>query len=194
MVATEAQSTITTSEPGVENDFEVLALPHQNVLFQTAVSMLRSRTEAEDAVQETYLQAWKSFHRFTPGTNIRAWMFAILFNVIRQQRRKWLFRFRLLDDNGALLEYQPPVGEELRDRDILDALRELPSRFSEVVLLADVHEFHYREIQETLHIPIGTVMSRLSRGRRKLRDKLEAKENEHALRSAAWKQSLALEL
>ncbi len=178
----------------MENDFEVLALPHQNVLFQTAVSMLRSRTEAEDAVQETYLQAWKSFHRFTPGTNIRAWMFAILFNVIRQQRRKWLFRFRLLDDNGALLEYQPPVGEEIRDRDILDALRELPSRFSEVVLLADVHEFHYREIQDTLHIPIGTVMSRLSRGRRKLRDKLEAKENEHALRSAAWKQSLALEL
>jgi RNA polymerase sigma-70 factor (ECF subfamily) len=173
----EAQFTITTPAAGVENDFEALAMPHRNAFFRTAYAMLRCRAEAEDAVQETYLRAWKSFHRFTPGTNMRAWMFAILFNVIRHHRRKWLFRFCLLDDDRAferMLEYHPPVGEEIQDLEILAALRELPSQFSEVVLLADVHELHYKEIQAALHIPLGTVMSRLSRGRDKLRDRLEA--------------------
>ena len=150
---------------------------YAGTLYRVAYSVLRNSADAEDAVQETYLRAWKSFHRFTPGTNMRAWMFAILFNVIRHHRRKWLFRFCLLDDDRAferMLEYHPPVGEEIQDLEILAALRELPSQFSEVVLLADVHELHYKEIQAALHIPLGTVMSRLSRGRDKLRDRLEA--------------------
>lgn len=139
------------------------------------MSMLRSRDEAEDVTQETYLQAWKSFHRFTPGTNIRAWMFAILFNVVRQHRRKWLFRMRQAEDESEFertLVHKEPVKDEVTDEEVLQALRELPQRFSEVILLADVQEFHYREIQEALQIPIGTVMSRLNRGRAKLRERL----------------------
>lgn len=160
----------------MDTDFEQLTLPHRNALFQSAISMLRTRADAEDVTQETYLQAWRSFHRFTPGTNIRAWLFAILFNVIRQQRRKWFFRFRQVEDPTEFertLEYVPPVAEELTDEDILAALRNLSPQFAEVILLADVHEFHYKEISETLKIPIGTVMSRLNRGRAKLRDQLK---------------------
>ncbi len=156
--------------------FEELTIPHGKALFQSAMSLLRNRVEAEDAVQETYLQAWKSFHRFTPGTNIRAWMFAILFNVVRQHRRKWLFRFKLQDDTTEFertLQYKPPVADGLQDEDILAALQAIPQKFAEVVLLADVQEFQYKEIQDALGIPIGTVMSRLNRGRKQLREKLE---------------------
>src|SRR6266568_4096267 len=73
-------------------EFEAEALPHLNDLYRAAASMLRSRSEAEDAVQEAYLQALKSFHRYTPGTNCRAWLFGILFHVISHQRRKWFGR------------------------------------------------------------------------------------------------------
>src|SRR5262245_48466081 len=83
--------------------FEAEAMPHLNDLYRGASSMLGNRTEAEDIVQETYLQAWKSFHRFTPGTNCRAWLFKILFHVIQHHRRKW-FRFRFTDDGEEMLE------------------------------------------------------------------------------------------
>jgi RNA polymerase sigma-70 factor, ECF subfamily len=155
-------------------DFSREALPHMDDLYRTAASMLRSRTEAEDAVQEAYFQAWKSFHRFTPGTNCRAWLFRILFHVIAHQRRKWYSRF--IPTDRAELErttvYSAPVAEELSDKEILDAVRKIPPQYAEVLMLADVHEFSYKEIQETLGIPIGTVMSRLSRGRQLLRAQL----------------------
>jgi RNA polymerase sigma-70 factor, ECF subfamily len=156
------------------DDFEALALPHMQDLFRTAASTLGNRTEAEDAVQEAYLQAWKSFQRFTPGTNCRAWLFGILFHVISHQRRKWLSRF-ILREPKAFEErtpYTAPVPENLTDQEILSAFRRLPQQFAEAVMLADVHEFSYKEIQESLGIPIGTVMSRLSRGRQLLRAQL----------------------
>lgn len=154
--------------------FESLALPHMNDLFRTAASILRSRTEAEDAVQEAYLQAWKSFHRFTAGTNCRAWLFKILFHVVSHHRRKFFGRIQFGDPQPleATLACEPPVPEKLSDEEVLEAFRKIPRQFAEVVLLADVHEFSYREIQETLRIPIGTVMSRLSRGRQLLRAQL----------------------
>ena len=157
-----------------QESFEDLALPHMTDLFRTAVSLLKSRAEAEDAVQEAYLQGWKSFHRFTPGTNCRAWLFGILFHVISHQRRKWYSRFVLCEpkDLEDSTVYRAPVPEYLTDQEILTAFRELPQQFAQVVLLADVHEFSYKEIQETLGIPIGTVMSRLSRGRQLLRAQL----------------------
>lgn len=155
--------------------FESVAMPHMNDLYRAASSMLGNRTEAEDIVQETYLQAWKSFHRFTPGTNCRAWLFKILFHVIQHHRRKW-FKFKFADGGEEILEqtmqYEPPVRQDLSDEDVLAAFREIPQAYREVVLLSDVYEFSYKEIHETLDIPIGTVMSRLSRGRQLLRTRL----------------------
>jgi RNA polymerase sigma-70 factor (ECF subfamily) len=152
--------------------FEAEAMPHMNDLFRSAAAMLGSRTEAEDAIQELYLQAWKSFHRFTPGTNCRAWLFGILFHVIAHHRRKFLNRLRFTEDPEILEEtlvYEPPLPEQLSDEDMLLAFRKLPRHYAEVVMLADVHELSYKEIQDVLGIPIGTVMSRLSRGRKLLR-------------------------
>jgi RNA polymerase sigma-70 factor, ECF subfamily len=163
-----------TSESRCAIDFETETLPHMNDLYRAAASILRSRAEAEDAVQETYLQALKSFHRFTPGTNCRAWLFRILFHVISHQRRKWFGRivFSEREELEQTTVYVEPVPEQLTDDDLIQALRKLPQQFAEVVLLADVQEFSYKEIQETLGVPIGTVMSRLSRGRQLLRAQL----------------------
>jgi RNA polymerase sigma-70 factor (ECF subfamily) len=136
--------------------------------------MLRHRQDAEDVLQEMYLRAWRAFDRFTPGTNCKAWLFKILFNVIRNHRRKW-FRITLSVEPETFEEtmvYEPPIPQDLSDDEILAAFEKLPPQFAEVVMLADVYEFSYKEVQETLGIPIGTVMSRLSRGRQLLRGHL----------------------
>jgi RNA polymerase sigma-70 factor (ECF subfamily) len=153
-------------------DFEAAAMPHFDDLYRTAARVIGDRTEAEDLVQETYLQGWKSFHRFEPGTNCRAWLFKILFHVIHHHRRKWFAASFAKDGEELLAEivtYEPPIPDRLTDEDVLRALDKLPPDFREVILLADVEEFSYREVAETLNIPVGTVMSRLSRGRRLLR-------------------------
>lgn len=156
-------------------DFEAVAMPHFDGLYRTAARVIGDRTEAEDLVQETYLQGWKSFHRFEPGTNCRAWLFKILFHVIHHHRRKW-FSLSLVKDGEEILEevltYEPPIPEHLSDEDVLAALDKIPTDFREVLLLADVQEFAYKEVAETLKIPVGTVMSRLSRGRKLLRAQL----------------------
>jgi RNA polymerase sigma-70 factor (ECF subfamily) len=163
-----------SAAPNPTAQFEAEALPHLNDLYRAAASILHSRSEAEDAVQEAYLQALKSYQRFTPGTNCRAWLFRILFHVISHQRRKWFSRF-VYNEREELEQtavYVEPVAEELTDDELIRAFRKLPQQFAEVVMLADVQEFSYKEIQETLGIPIGTVMSRLSRGRQQLRAQL----------------------
>src|SRR5215471_3481154 len=154
--------------------FDAETLPHMDALYRAAASILHNRSEAEDAVQETYLQALKSFHRFTPGTNCRAWLFRILFHVISHQRRKWFGRmiFSEREELEQTAVYTEPVAEQLTDEELIEAFRKLPQQFAEVVMLADVQEFSYKEIQETLGIPAGTVMSRLSRGRQMLRTQL----------------------
>lgn len=155
--------------------FEAEAMPHLNDLFRTATRVLGERGRAEDVVQEVYLQAWKSFDRFEPGTNCRAWLFKILFHCVNHHRRKW-FRFPLLKENEEFLEanltYSPPVPEHLTDEEILAALDRIAGDFRAVVLLVDVEEFAYKEAADILQIPIGTVMSRLSRGRKLLREQL----------------------
>jgi RNA polymerase sigma-70 factor (ECF subfamily) len=161
-------------ESGSAAGFEAEALPHMAALYRAAASILHSRSEAEDAVQEAYLHALKSFHRFTPGTNCRAWLFRILFHVISHQRRQWFSRF-VFSEREELEQtavYEEPVGEQLTDDEVIQAFRKLPRQFAEVVMLADVQEFSYKEIQKTLGIPAGTVMSRLSRGRQMLRTHL----------------------
>jgi RNA polymerase sigma-70 factor, ECF subfamily len=156
-------------------EFERAALPHLADLYRTALRVSRDRAEAEDLVQEAYLQAWKSFHRFEPGTNCRAWLFKILFNVIHHHRRKW-FNLKLVREGEEILAetlaYEPPVAQNLEDEDVLRAFEKVPVQYREVVLLADVEELSYKEVAEALGIPVGTVMSRLSRGRKILRGQL----------------------
>jgi RNA polymerase sigma-70 factor (ECF subfamily) len=167
-------------------DFEKEALPHLNDLFRTARSMVRNHADAEDVVEDTYVAALKSFHRFTPGTNCRAWLFSVLFHTLSHHRRKW-FNTRLVFSEPAQLERTActcsPVDEELKDEEILAAFRTIPKQFADVVMLADVQEFSYKEIQETLEIPMGTVMSRLSRGRQLLRAHLAGRAAEIGIRA-----------
>ncbi len=155
--------------------FQTEALPHLNDLFRTASRLIGDRARAEDVIQEVFLQAWKSFDRFEAGTNCRAWLFKILFHCVNHHRRKW-FRFPLLKDTEEFIEanltYSEPVPEHLTDEDILEALDGIPADFRAVVILVDVEEFSYKEAAEILAVPAGTVMSRLSRGRKLLREQL----------------------
>jgi RNA polymerase sigma-70 factor (ECF subfamily) len=156
-------------------DFERAALPFLNDLFRTAARLTGARAEAQDIVQNVYLQAWRSFERFERGTNCRAWLFKILLNEIRHHRRR-LSSSKVVPGNGKCLEetaFEAPVPEALTDEEILAALDSLAPEFREVILLADVEEFAYREIADILSMPIGTVMSRLSRARKQLRVKLK---------------------
>jgi RNA polymerase sigma-70 factor (ECF subfamily) len=137
----------------------------------------RNRSEAEDLVQETMVQALQSFHRFQPGTNCRAWLATILQNV-RSNRRRARGRSPLVDDPddriGNATPFVPPVAQELSDEELLGALGRIPARFQEVIILCDVEELTYKEIADALAIPLGTVMSRLHRGRMLLRAELGA--------------------
>jgi RNA polymerase sigma-70 factor (ECF subfamily) len=163
------------SKVNARAEFEAEAMPHLDDVFRTALRMTGDRARADDAVQETYLQAWKSFDQFEKGTNCRAWLFRILFYTVQHHRRK-LFRFRLVSDAEEVLETSlpapEPVAEELRDEQILGALDSLPPDYRAAVVLVDVEEFTYKEAAGILGVPIGTVMSRLSRARRLLRQQL----------------------
>jgi RNA polymerase sigma-70 factor (ECF subfamily) len=154
--------------------FEKEALPHMDDLFRAAVRLLLDQTKASDAVQETYLIAWKSFDRYEQGTNCRAWLFQILFNVVRHERRNWFkwITAKEADVTEARIAAPLPIPDTLSDNDILSALDKLPVHFREALLLVDVEEFSYKEASEILKIPIGTIMSRLSRARAVLRKEL----------------------
>ncbi len=155
--------------------FEAEAMPHMNDIFRTATRILGEQARAEDVTQEVYLQAWKSFSRFEPGTNCRAWLFKILFHCVNHHRRKW-FRFPQLKETEEFIQANlvaaQPIPERLTDEDILAALDAIPADFRAVVLLVDVEEFAYKQASDILSIPIGTVMSRLSRGRKLLKEEL----------------------
>ncbi len=155
--------------------FEAEAIPHVDRLFRHAMWLERNRAEAEDLVQETLVQALQAFHRFTPGTNCRAWLVSILQHVRANRRRK---RGRIgvdsrVDEQAAnVVAFVPPVPDSLTDEDMLLALRQIPQHHQEVILLCDVEDMTYKEIAAALDIPIGTVMSRLHRGRELLRVEL----------------------
>jgi RNA polymerase sigma-70 factor (ECF subfamily) len=157
--------------------FEAEALPHVDRLFRLAMWFERSRPEAEDVVQDTMIQALKSFHRFQPGTNCRAWLVTILQHVVSNRRRSKQRAIVVSDPDDRIAQtvpFVPPVPQNLTDEDILGALQRLPPQFQEVIVLSDVEELTYKEIADALTIPLGTVMSRLHRGRALLRSELAA--------------------
>jgi len=157
------------------DDFETAAMPHLNDIYRAAARLLGGASGADDVVQDVYLQAWKSFGQFELGTNCRAWLFKILFHTLQHYRRKWL-NTRMVKESEEVLEAAPgpapPPLENITDQQVLAALDEIPQDFRAVVILIDVEEFSYKEAAGILEVPIGTVMSRLSRGRRLLRERL----------------------
>jgi RNA polymerase sigma-70 factor (ECF subfamily) len=152
--------------------FSAEALPLLGALYSTALRLTGKPQDAEDLVQETFLRAYRSFGQFAPGTNLRAWMHTILRNVCTDTRRK---AARTLQ-GGELPEDGPPVAPAQEafgaERDLERALAGLPEVFREAVILRDVEELSYEEISGVLGVPIGTVTSRIYRGRALLRSAL----------------------
>ncbi len=167
--------------------FEQEALPYMDDLFRAAVRLLLDQSRASDAVEETFLIAWKSFDRYEHGTNCRAWLFQILFNVVRHERRNWFKWITAKNEDLAEAQITAPtqIPEALSDGDILAALDTLPIQFREAVLLVDVEDFSYKEAAEILKVPIGTVMSRLSRARSVLRKQLAVVARSYGLSAAS---------
>ncbi|HRJ90249.1 MAG TPA: sigma-70 family RNA polymerase sigma factor [Pyrinomonadaceae bacterium] len=167
--------------------FEAEAMQHIDDLYRTAKRLTRSETEADDLVQETYMQAWKSFAHYEPGTNCRAWLYKILFNKYDHHRRKQFTQAKYFQEADELLfEFstaRPSVPEHLTDEEVINALDKLSDHYRSVVLLADVHEFDYKEVAQILDIPIGTVMSRLSRARTQLKKSLAGVAREYGIRT-----------
>lgn len=157
--------------------FEAEAMPHADRLFRLAMWFERDRREAEDLVQDTMVQALQSFHRFSPGTNCRAWLVAILTHVRSNRRRARRRRDAVEEVDEQIAEtvsFVPAVPQELTDEDVLTALRGIPAPYQDIILLCDIEDMTYKEIADALSIPIGTVMSRLHRGRALLRKTLAA--------------------
>jgi RNA polymerase sigma-70 factor (ECF subfamily) len=161
--------------------FEELAMPLFPQLYNFAHWLTQNREEAEDLVQETYAKALKGFSSFQQGTNYRAWMYRILRNSFLTSRSGLKVKMTVpleADDDGTELAIEAATPETLLlsrsdSEAIRKAIEDLPLHHREVILLCEVEEMSYQEISETLSIPIGTVMSRLSRARRTLRDRLQ---------------------
>lgn len=156
--------------------FEAEAMKHIDDLFRTAKRLTMNQVDAEDLVQETFMQAWKSFEHYERGTNCRAWLYKILFNKFDHHRRKKYTQAKYFQEADDLVflsaAYNTPIPENLTDSQVIAALNRLSEHYRSVILLADVHEFDYKEVAEVLEIPIGTVMSRLSRARTQLKKTL----------------------
>ena len=169
--------------------FAELAMPYMDQLYSAALRLTRNPSDAEDLVQETYLRAYRGFHTFEEGTNLKAWLYRILTNTFINEYRKAkrrpveaelddledLYLYRRLggaDEAHAARSPETEVLEHIPEQDVKEAVESLPEQYRMAVLLADVEGFSYKEIAKILDIPIGTVMSRLHRGRKLLQQAL----------------------
>ena len=180
-------------------------MPYMDQLYGAARRMTRNEAAAEDLVQEAYLRAYKGFEGFTEGTNLRAWLFRILTNLFINDYRRRKRRPDEVDlaDTDSLYLYRGIGGAEsarlsrsaedelldgITSAEVRDAIESLPDSYRVAVLLADVEGFAYKEIAEILDVPIGTVMSRLHRGRKRLRQALQEYGQAHGLVAAGEEQ------
>ena len=171
-------------QDGPGADFTQAALSHLDSLYGTALRLTRRAPDAEDLVQDTYLKAFRSAHQFEAGTNLKAWLFTILHNTFRNVRRHDGRNpvdvdseavERAVDETPGTQSPEQLLTRAALDADLQQALDALPDAFRQAVWLRDVEELSYAEMATVLDVPIGTVMSRISRGRRALSDGLQAR-------------------
>jgi RNA polymerase sigma-70 factor (ECF subfamily) len=167
-------------KPPSKTDFEREVMPHLPALYGVALRMTKNEGDAEDLVQETVLRAYRFFDSFEAGTNCKAWLFRILTNLFcnryreREREQEILNEVESSDANLGQFVGGPPRDAEsallgrMLSRDVERALADVPNEFRLAVILADLEDFSYKEIAEIMDIPIGTVMSRLHRGRKQL--------------------------
>ncbi|WP_067602250.1 sigma-70 family RNA polymerase sigma factor [Nocardiopsis listeri] len=201
---------VSTNGEGKEEtlDFATEVTPFADQLYPTALRMTRNPADAEDLVQETFAKAFANFHQFRVGTNLRAWLYRILTNTFINSYRKkqreprqettdeikdWQLAAAETHTSSGMRSAETEVLDRLPDSDIKQALARLPEEFQEVIYLVDIEGYAYKEVAARMGTPLGTVMSRLHRARRQLREMLADYGRERGMKVSTPKARAATE-